>query len=561
MRRVLGTIIALATRVLGTIFNAPSWSNWQALLKATFGLPLSPSELATFCRLTGRTRPPAGQVRVAWFICGRRAGKSIIAALIAIYQTCCRTFTLAPGERGIFMIIAADRKQARVIKRYVSGLLRAASALTSLIEHETAEAIHLTSGLVIEIHTASFRTLRGYTVVGAVCDETAFWPTDDSANPDAEIIAALVPAMATVPEAILVCITTPYRRTGEAWRAAKDHFGKDEDDWLVAIADTRTMNATVPEAVIEQAFRDDPAHASAEYGRDGRVEFRSDIDSYIAEEAIDAVTGAHAELPPVSGIAYRAGFDGAGGSVSGGDSQALAIAHDEPDGRTVLDLVREVQPPFNPDDAIAEFARTLRAYGVANVTGDRWAGEWPRQAFAKHGIAYDVCPQPKSELYRTLLPRINSGQVELRPGAKLRVQLLNLERHATRGGKDTIDHRPGGHDDLANVVAIVLAAGDASVRCEWCLDPQCSGFHILGPDLFEERRRRRVAQAIDALRSQWTDVKARVREGRWDEARDLGTALVGAVDAITDPAVRDAVDKHYEGLGLQLEEECGAAAR
>jgi hypothetical protein len=28
-----------------------------------------------------------------------------------------------------------------------------------------------------------------------------------------------------------------------------------------------------------------------------------------------------------------------------------------------------------------------------------------------------------------------------------------LERRTARGGRDTIDHAPGGHDDLANVVA------------------------------------------------------------------------------------------------------------
>jgi hypothetical protein len=41
-------------------------------------------------------------------------------------------------------------------------------------------------------------------------------------------------------------------------------------------------------------------------------------------------------------------------------------------------------------------------------------------------------------------------------------QLHGLERRTARGGKDSIDHGPGAHDDIANAVAgaLVLAAGE-----------------------------------------------------------------------------------------------------
>jgi len=34
---------------------------------------------------------------------------------------------------------------------------------------------------VIEIHTPSFRSTRGYTIIAALLDEVAFWPTTDDA--------------------------------------------------------------------------------------------------------------------------------------------------------------------------------------------------------------------------------------------------------------------------------------------------------------------------------------------------------------------------------------------
>ena len=64
-----------------------------------------------------------------------------------------------------------------------------------------------------------FRAVRGYTVVAALCDEIAFWPVDtDAANPDTEILAALKPAMATIPTAMLICMSSPYAKKGSLGR-------------------------------------------------------------------------------------------------------------------------------------------------------------------------------------------------------------------------------------------------------------------------------------------------------------------------------------------------------
>jgi hypothetical protein len=56
---------------------------------------------------------------------------------------------------------------------------------------------------------------------------------------------------------------------------------------------------------------------------------------------------------------------------------------------------------------------------------------------------------------------MNSGRVELLDIPRLTTQLCNLERRTARGGKDSIDHAPGAHDDAANAVAgaVVLALG------------------------------------------------------------------------------------------------------
>jgi hypothetical protein len=134
----------------------------------------------------------------------------------------------------------------------------------------------------------------------------------------------------------------------------------------------------------------------------------------------------------------------------------VAIAHREKD-IALLDVLREVKPPFSPDDVVAEFASLLKNYGVSTVIGDRYAGEWPVEAFRKQKIKYEQAAKPKSDLYKDLLPGINSRTVDLLDNDRLVTQLVGLERRTARGGRDSIDHPPGGHDDAVNSVAGVVS--------------------------------------------------------------------------------------------------------
>jgi hypothetical protein len=258
-----------------------------------------------------------------------------------------------------------------------------------------------------------------------------------------------------VPGSLLLAISSPYARKGALWQAYKDHYAQANDPVLVWQAPTQAMNPTLDEAVIAAAYADDPASAAAEYG----AQFRTDVETFVSREVVEScVVPSRHELPPVPGVAYRGFCDPSGGS--GTDSYTAAIAHAEPrDGRlmAVLDAVREIRPPFSPESATADLAALLRAYGVQEVTGDRYGGEFPREMFRKHGISYRLSEKPKSDLYRDSLPALNSGSVTLLDHPRLVAQLCGLERRTSRGGRDSIDHGPHGHDDLANCVAGVLA--------------------------------------------------------------------------------------------------------
>jgi hypothetical protein len=447
-------------------FSKGDWQAWRAFLAATFALPLSADQLAIFRECTGRTTAPTKQAEEAWAICGRRGGKTRIMATVAAWLAAFVDWRphLGPGEVATIMLIAANRKQARTALRYLRSLFLEHATLAQLVARETDESLELTNRVVIEVQTASYRVVRGYTVAAVLADELAYWIVDaEAANPADEILEALRPAMATMLGAMLMVATSPYSRRGPVWDAHRRHYGKDGDPILVWQAPTRRMNPAVPQSIIDRATERDPASAAAEY----LAEFRSDIEGYITREVVEAATVAgRYELPPVSSCTYAAFIDPSGGSS---DSMTLAIAHRDAQNHGILDALREVRPPFSPDSVVKEFALLLRSYGIHEITGDRYAGEWPRERFREYGIDYEPAERPKSDLYRDFLPILNSGRAELLDHVRLSAQLVSLERRCMRGGRDSIDHTPGAHDDVANAAAGVLVqvAGEMDEIAMW----------------------------------------------------------------------------------------------
>jgi hypothetical protein len=466
MTAALSLAAALADPDLfAPLFDGGSWNRWRVFLRALFGEPLTGDELAIFRHHTERATPPTRPFREAAIICGRRSGKSRVLALLAVYLGAFGDYRdfLAPGEQPVIAIIAANRRQAAVLLRYVAGLLRAVPLLAPLVVDELAESVRLANGVVVEVHTGSIASPRGRTFIAVLADEIAFWPaTEDAANPDAEVIAAVRPGLASIPSSLLLMASSPYWQKGVLFSTFRRHWGNDGGRVLVWRGTTAEMNETIDPAIIAEAYEEDPIAAAAEFG----AQWRTDVDSYISHDVVAAaVAPDRRELPPVAGVDYAAFVDAASGS--GADRMVLAIAHaTAAEGIAVLDCLRSFAPPFSPDATVQEMAAVARAYRVTTVTGDHWALGWVGERFEAAGLRYEASDRTKSDIYRELLGPLNSGRVELLDHPQMIAELLNLERRVARGGRDSIDHPAGLHDDLINAAggAIVLVAGHPRFR-------------------------------------------------------------------------------------------------
>jgi hypothetical protein len=148
-------IIAAHISDLGGVDNISAAE--RSIVRRAAALPMTDEQLQTYQQHTGRSSPPTAPSHEAWLVIGRRGGKSFVLAAIAIFLACFKDWRpfLGPGELGTVMIIAADRRQARVIMRYCLGLLETVPMLKQQIKGTTRESISLKNRIVIEIHTAS----------------------------------------------------------------------------------------------------------------------------------------------------------------------------------------------------------------------------------------------------------------------------------------------------------------------------------------------------------------------------------------------------------------------
>ena len=444
-------------QLLGNVIAGDSWRAWRLLLIAMMGEALTDEERAIFTTLTGREDEPLQRIEEAAFVVGRRGGKSRSMATVASYIAGLCKHQLVHGERGVLLCIAPDQRQAAIVLEYVAAAFEQSPILRQLVVNRTQDTLELTNGISIEVRSASFRRLRGPTYIAVIADEAAFWYSDEfSANTDSEILNAVRPGLATTGGPLIIA-SSPYARRGVLWETHRRHFGKNGDPRiLVAQGASRDFNPLLPQSVVDRVMERDRAHATAEF----LAQFRSDIETFVSYEVVRACVGDYLEAAPIDKYSYAAFVDPSGGSA---DSFTMAISHREGE-RIFIDAIREIQPPFSPEAVINEFAALCRSYRVRKIVGDKYAGEFPRELFRKRNVQYQCADKTASDLFRNLLPLLNSGRIVLPKSDRLVNQICGLERRVARSGKDSIGHSPGSHDDLANAAA--GAAEYASARHE-----------------------------------------------------------------------------------------------
>ncbi len=445
--------------LFGRTFAGESFWAWRTVAKILDGLPLDEAELAFYREITGRETAPSEPFSEAYLIKPRRAGGTLFGAACGVHAALPDySASLGPGEVATVALIASDRRQARQLMNYCKGLIHDSPIIAAEVTNETAESVTFAHRVVLEVHVGSFRSTRGYSFACVLLDELAYYRSDLSANPDVELVRAVRPGLANLGGRLLG-FSSPHSRRGHLWEMFRSHYAQPLPV-LVIKAGGPVLNPTIKAEVIERARAEDPIAARSEWD----AEFREDIAQFLDDELIDrAIEPQRRELPFQPRKAYVAFCDPSGGRH---DAMTLGIAHREDDERVILDRLLIQPPPFDPETVVQRFSETIRAFGLRQVSGDRYAGEWVASMFRKYGMTYEPADLDKSEIYLETLPLFAQGRVRLLDVPQLAIQLRLLERRPRAGGRgDLVDHPPRSHDDAANAACGALwLASKKSIR-------------------------------------------------------------------------------------------------
>ncbi len=464
---------ALFRNYLAIDGDLASWQNWLTMLRALYGLPLSPEEHECVRLNTGRDPllMPTDGFKRSLILAGRRSGKSRICGLIAAFESVLsgRHLNLASGETGIVAVISPTRDQSEIVGQYIRAAFSSSPILRNEVAEERKDVLALKNGIEIRTLTGSFKSVRGYSLCCAILDEIAFFSWEEESKlTDDELVAAVRPGLLTT-GGKLIAVGSPYAEFGFSHATWKRGWANNNSQWLVWNSPSTAMNQTLDESEIAEQIAEDPDKFNVEYVTQ-RGLFRKGASQLITRAAVEAcVVKRRTELAASPGVPYCAFIDMAQGqSGDGGDDACLAIAHVRDEDIVVIDKLVAVRPPFMPDRVVAEFAQVCRTYGVDTVLADAEALGYNKMQFARWGINYErvatsewksgaSASKPvritKSDLYLELLPRLIDRRIELLDDERSVKQIAALQRRLRIGTKDRIDHPAGEHDDSANVIA------------------------------------------------------------------------------------------------------------
>jgi hypothetical protein len=361
-------------------------------------------------------------------------------------------------------LIAQDQRATRISFSYLKSAFTKSAYLASLVDDITANEIKLTNRLSAICFPCTAGSLRGWSNPVGVLSEVAFYRLEGSFDSDAEVQQSVRRGMLSFPHPKLVKISTPYAKSGVLYHDFKTYFARDDvaDDILVWKASSLLMNPGLGAERLEREKALDPSRWLREYG----AEFAEDLDSMFSVALLEDLVVRHRyELAPRDSVTYFATCDPSGGSTGPNrDAFTVCLCHTEGTGETqhvVQDFIHgwsgTSAQSLDLAGIVKEIARILCRYRVTDLTGDKYAGAWIRQAFEREGVRYLDAALTKSEAYLEAEPLMTQQRVALLDHPQMVRELSLLERRPRAQGRTQVDHPSGQHDDFANVVCLGIA--------------------------------------------------------------------------------------------------------
>lgn len=439
----------------------------RAVCRIADGLPLGDlTAHPTVMRAVGDVDAlPSEKPKEVFLLSGIRTAKSLTAACGAFHMAMtCDVSRLGPGEIPRVSVVSLKKDLADVVMQHLVGRIKASPLMRPFMLGEpTSESVMLRhpSGKPIEVAVvAGSRAGSGLVArwsAGCIFDEFPRMVGGDDGVVNWDDMRQAV-LLRLLDGCQLWHIGSPWAPYGPAYEVVTEYHGKPSAQRVVIRAPAPDMNPVTwtPEKIAE-AKKDPDA-----YRTDVMAEFASPEEALFSSESIDRCTRkTPAVVPPKLGNTYYAAMDPA----TRGNGWTLAIATRE-GGHTVVVKACEWQgsreSPLDPGEVLAEIAGILASYGLQVIDTDQAMGDALVKLGRQVGLTLRPCTlnqNSRARRYLAIRTRLDSGEIELPPVARLRTDLLHLRKRVTPGGMavDLPMTSDGRHCDYAPALMLVLS--------------------------------------------------------------------------------------------------------
>jgi hypothetical protein len=472
----------------------------RALILAADGKPIDgilPRDRMLFH--FGEERLPSGRPRLICLRTGVRAGKSLIAALALLFSVLYCQFRREPllaegeipGPDGLVgvrkdefvraVIVAPKLKLSRAPLMHIKGAMNNSPTLKKYLVKEKEESIVIKrpDGALVTIEIVAAGSggdnLRSTWLAGVLFDEASFHDDDDGAvNLSDNLRAALTRLL---PGAQAWVVSSPWSDDDPFNTLFTQYFGRPSQEGLAFHSDSRSMNPTLLQSVVDAERARDPDNAAREYDA---IPLSSSSTAFFPPDAIEKSVNAQRPLllPPEIGPTHTAASDWGFRK----NSSALAISRAaKVDGvvKAQVAYCEEKRPTkkeaLKPSEVVIDFAKRCQEYRARKIQGDGHSRDTVEEELGKlrakdrsFDVVYEFISQnieDIAERFTEFRRRMVEGLVDLPNDPMLLKQLRDTKSRPLPGGKTSIIIPKHGHTHgdvmqavVASVVQVDLAA-------------------------------------------------------------------------------------------------------
>lgn len=406
-------------------------------------------------------------------ICGRRSGKTLLSAIIAIYCAISNNWKpfLKKTPFATVLILSHSKEFSDEVLEVIKGLVEASPILSALINKrakQTSSHLNLIvpfikdgeitySRVQLKVGAASSKTTRGVAACAVLCDEIAYWNLDENMKEtDTKILKAVRPALKQFGEhGMLIKLSSPGIKQGVLYDE-RERYVKDElpDSYAVFKAPTWMMNPEIPLKELRDEWKLDPESFDVEY----RANFADSLSNFMSPEKIDlSITrGIKYQSPSDDkNVKYFAAIDAAF-KADRFTFTLVGVVENRVTQYVVMGWEGTRQDPVKAH-TVAEYVKNVsKVFPLDYVGADQFAFHPLKEIFDQYGVElkeYTFTPMFKRKIYMNLKRLVNSEQLDLLDHAQQVKELKELVVEQTPTGTAKISHPAGGKDDYADVIA------------------------------------------------------------------------------------------------------------